>query len=666
MTLFSPAIAISDRMGFKYKFMLWAALFLVPILYGSYALLSNVQEQISIANEELEGYSIIEKIPHITALIAQHQHLATKKNMGQDVSSSEIQSLKSELQSQLATVSQLIPPSLQNDFGNIEQGVLALDANKGPLSAILDTHEQAAREVRALINSISVETGVVRDPQVSSYYLVDISINRLPMLQSLVARLRDRAGDVSDFGILDAESLSDLSYRSDSSAEVLSDMNKSTLQLYAVDDKYQRELGADLSQTLSALESFVELIQVDIIKDQEVRTTTEQIFSLANSALLGLEQLQERTWQEFGQELSARHDTLVKNSWVTIIALIIILLICVYFMVGAYLSVRRTVKQIRMVAAKVNRGELDQDCVIYGRDELADIAKDYNATFNALRSLLEQVTLSSNQMLSAVESISETSINVRKAIDEQQSQTHQVATAVSEMTATAGSMAADAQQGAESTLASQQAVANGQAIVGETITTINEINNEVTITSELVNKLQQSSEEIGGVVDVIRNIAGQTNLLALNAAIEAARAGEQGRGFAVVADEVRTLASRTQSSTDEIQNMIEGLQTGARESFDAMQSATQRASSGVEQAQEARSSLDDITQRVDVVVGINTNIASAIEEQSMVMSDVEQNVVQISDGANAAMGVVEDASRAGDSIRDEVETLQKLVSRYHL
>ncbi|QKQ28087.1 hypothetical protein HUE57_18690 [Candidatus Reidiella endopervernicosa] len=203
-------------------------------------------------------------------------------------------------------------------------------------------------------------------------------------------------------------------------------------------------------------------------------------------------------------------------------------------------------------------------------------------------------------------------------------------------------------------------------MVEHTIDVINTLASEVEHAASVIHTLEQESADIGTVLDVIRGIAEQTNLLALNAAIEAARAGEQGRGFAVVADEVRSLASRTQTSTQEIDEMISRLQSGAADAVKAMESSSNQAQAGVEQAAEAGSSLDAITNAVAQINDMNTQIASAGEEQSAVAEEINRNIVTISSVADETAGGAVQTSNASAEVARLSEQLQALVQQFRI
>jgi methyl-accepting chemotaxis protein len=234
------------------------------------------------------------------------------------------------------------------------------------------------------------------------------------------------------------------------------------------------------------------------------------------------------------------------------------------------------------------------------------------------------------------------------------------------MAAAVQQVAGSASQAAEAAREADSESVNGQAVVEQTIDSINRLADDVNRSAEVIASLDSDADQIGTVINVIRDIAEQTNLLALNAAIEAARAGEQGRGFSVVADEVRTLATRTQQSTDEIQRMIESLQNGARRAVTEMQNSQAQSQDTIVQADTARSSLQQITHSVSTITEMNTQIASAAEEQTAVADEISQSVQQIADIADKATHNAEELAGTATRMSELERQLNQLVTRFKI
>lgn len=246
----------------------------------------------------------------------------------------------------------------------------------------------------------------------------------------------------------------------------------------------------------------------------------------------------------------------------------------------------------------------------------------------------------------------------------QQTQTDQVAAAIHQMAASVAEMANHAQQASKAADQAGSETREGHQRVDQSRDAVLRLSQELARATEVINQLESHSGEISGVLEVIRTIAEQTNLLALNAAIEAARAGEQGRGFAVVADEVRGLAQRTQQSTDEIQRMISTLQNGARDAVQAMAQSSEHVEASVEQAQRAAAALDGISQRVTQITAMSQQIATAVEEQSMVSEDINRNIVGIRNAGEATVSAGQQSQLSSSDVAALAEDLRQLAREF--
>lgn len=287
--------------------------------------------------------------------------------------------------------------------------------------------------------------------------------------------------------------------------------------------------------------------------------------------------------------------------------------------------------QLRAALADMNsgHGDLTKQIAKSHSDEVGDLVDEFNKFTGRFRILVRQLKDFVREMDGATDQIYTVTEQTKNEMSAQQSETQQVAASINEMSSTVQEVANSASATAAATQQAQDESNNGRKVVGETMDAIHALAEEVKRAAGVIERLEKDSEQIGTVLYVIRDIADQTNLLALNAAIEAARAGEQGRGFAVVADEVRTLASRTQQSTQEIQSMIERLQSAAREAVQVMEHGSGRAETSVNQAAKAGQSLDAIADAVSTINGMSAQIASAAEEQSAAAEEISRNVESI-------------------------------------
>lgn len=311
-------------------------------------------------------------------------------------------------------------------------------------------------------------------------------------------------------------------------------------------------------------------------------------------------------------------------------------------------------------------GDLRIRVDVHSNDAIDRVGRYFNLFLDKIHDAITRVDGASKQLNVSSTELTSITDDTKNSIDEQQSETEQVATAINEMTVTVGEVARNATDAASATHDADEQAAEGRSIVTSSIDSIHVLVEDIQEAANVIMQLRSDSESIGGVLDVIQGIAEQTNLLALNAAIEAARAGEQGRGFAVVADEVRTLASRTQESTTEIKTIIDSLQSGAEQAVQAMDKGREQVQMTVEKTTEAGSSLELITSAVAKINEMNTQIASAAEEQNSVAEEINQNITRISQHAEKTADGAQTTQMASTELASLSEELNILMSQFKI
>ena len=307
-------------------------------------------------------------------------------------------------------------------------------------------------------------------------------------------------------------------------------------------------------------------------------------------------------------------------------------------------------------------------CYVYHStpDEYGQISLAMSAQNAKIRTISGRIEDSIGQLSELAASTSAASQQTSASVNRQQTDTEQLATAINEMAATVQEVAKNTEDAANAAELAGSQTQSGGDVVQQTIAAINKLADEIETSANVIQRLEQDSKEIGTVLDVIKGVAEQTNLLALNAAIEAARAGEQGRGFAVVADEVRNLAMRTQESTQQIENMIERLQEGTRSAVSAMQQGRAQAQASVEQAAHAEESLANIRAAVDTIAQMNHQIATAAEEQSAVAEEINRNIANISRVAHETASVAQETATNSMKLNDMSEQFDSVVRQSKL
>lgn len=382
--------------------------------------------------------------------------------------------------------------------------------------------------------------------------------------------------------------------------------------------------------------------------------------SITNSLRVNFDLVNEQSSKANQQAEEKINVSKVKLIWtqigtLTLIGLLILTALCVFVVMRIINPINNLKLTMQDIAA--GEGDLTQRLPEEGNDEINQVAVAFNLFVGKVQKTLIQTYDSMAELSDSTNTLKGLASQNSESVNKQRVETQQVATAITEMAATVEEIAKSADSAALAAREANSEASQGKEAMAMTVNAIDSMAKEVTNAAEVINRLESDSDSIGSVLDVIRGIADQTNLLALNAAIEAARAGEQGRGFAVVADEVRTLAKRTQDSTSEIHSIIENLQSGTRNAAKVMSGGLMAANQTVETAGRAGEALNNIVNAVSTILDMNTQIATASEQQTTVAHEIDSSVVRISDvsevaaeGSSKTASMSQELSNLGDKL----------------
>ncbi|MDX3775054.1 methyl-accepting chemotaxis protein [Chromatiaceae bacterium AAb-1] len=529
---------------------------------------------------------------------------------------------------------------LKND---IENKLAELEMNADDLSSLIldfsDIQNVQRRFPKAYQAATVIETGI--NTLVSN--VVDLVRTQSDTTANTISNeIGFRLKELNDqFGIMQAEignSLSSVAELSDKLGEInsLLDSNDSLL--------------AQKQQWLAGTARAAALLTT---AEEQTNSALENLARLLTQATLAAENIQ--------QESAAG----VSNAITTIF--IVVLLSIIFSVVIATITVRSIVTplaKVNTILGVVASGDLTQKLDDSARDEFGELARNCNQVISNLQQLIQGIISRSTQLAAASEQTSAITVQTTQAIREQKSQVTQAATATTEMSSTSQGVLQSSNDALAAIKNADSEAERVKGISNENKTIILQLSNEVEQASQVINKLHKDSASIGSILDVIRGIAEQTNLLALNAAIEAARAGEQGRGFAVVADEVRSLASKTQASTQEIQAMIQILQSGAHAAVEAMNKGKKQAENCVGQTEIATQALDSITHAVHQAHDMSEQISNAAKEQNHVSHEISQLLESIVSIAEETASGAEQTSESSHEVARLAEELRQSVEQF--
>ncbi|PHQ25975.1 chemotaxis protein [Marinobacter guineae] len=425
-----------------------------------------------------------------------------------------------------------------------------------------------------------------------------------------------------------------------------------------IEEAEDRQLVERILTDIRSYKVLLQKYEANISAQPEiVSSIEEQMLAAARNAIDQTEELKKRE-----QTLMAeRYDLTVTEIIVVTVVAILIAITVAWILTRA---ITGPINEAVGIANKVASGDLTVDIHSQRGDEFGQLLAAFGTMVTNLRELVREIDTGASSIASSSEELSTVTNQTSQGVAEQQSQTDQVATAMNEMVATVNEVAKSAEAAFQAANHASEKSGSGEKAVRETLEFVADLNKQSAEVTKQLNSLQAETNNIGTVLDVIKSVAEQTNLLALNAAIEAARAGEQGRGFAVVADEVRSLAQRTQSSATEIETLISNLVTSAATSVSSMEKGSTLAEQTLERAELAGTTIQEMAAAVEEIRQYNSQIATAAEEQSSVAEDINQNVTQIRDVGDQSAASTEQVSAASEELARLAEGLSTQIARF--
>ncbi len=667
-TLFAPAVALMNRLRYTSKFLVLGVALGIVMFTLLYTVFVNLQRDIKTADNELAGLQMLKPMNRMVQYMQQHRGLSSGVLNGNEAMKAKLAEKDKDVAKAVAETDAALTPKLrESDAWKRIRSDWDAVLNQGlSWSAPDNLKRHSAMIGQSLIFMVDVadETELTLDPVMDTYYFMDTVVSKMPALLEPMGITRARGTAVLTKKELTEDMRRAITGLVTEMSNTLRDEKRNLAKVVRNVPELEDKLMPANQEFSAGLEKIFTLIQNDMMGGK-FETSPQDYFALTTQVIdLGYKMMYDTLIPEFEQRLNVRRTAAQRTLVFETSLALVVLLIVGYLSVGTYYSVMNSVELFSKGARRLADGDLTVEFMTEGRDELHAAGQDFNDMAVAFRQLLGRVKRDVEQLRSAAEELASSSQQISTSTATQSDSASSMAASVEEMTVGVDHIAKNAQDAQDYSNESNNVAARGAEIVQTVVNDIQGIAATVNQSAAAVEALGAQSDQISAIVGTIKDIADQTNLLALNAAIEAARAGEAGRGFAVVADEVRKLAERTTKSTQEIAAMISAIQAGTAHAVDSMKQGVDRVASGVAEAQQAGDAIAEVQSHSRRVVDAVAEISVALREQATASTEIAQNVERIAQMAEENNAAAGGNATTADSLRSLAATLSSEVARF--
>lgn len=670
-SLMAPAIALMNRLSYGMKFCLISVLFFIPLGIVSSMLVQQAYDRVQITQHALDGMSLVEQnlsimrdaemlrdLDLVLGQLGQGEYAADLEQRTGLLRNGVIDGLRGlDLDPENPQASDLLTKRDELIEAYQQAGKESV-RNRGALSSL------ALGELSSLLSFSAAYAGLPQDYDRNIRQLSDLLINKTPPITQALGTGRAVGAYSIGLGYLNSDASRDMDDLFESMQTLRGDYAQ-TLGLVLAGEQLSG-LRAPAQTSLESLDIAARIFEDEIILASTLSGSWLEYFNRLTAEIDKTYEFNRAVVDTLGQVLSQRLGENIRAMTVLIISLSAVGLLIIYLYAGFYMATRRTLKRLSGLMGQVADGDMTVHVEVDSRDELGALASDFNDTVRRIRDLITRVSQTAGQVDQQSQQVERISGESSRAVASQRSQIEQVATAMNEMAATSQEVARSAASAVTSAGLVNKETLAGRQLVESSVDGIEKLASEIDNSVKAINQLADDSSSISRVLEVIKGVAEQTNLLALNAAIEAARAGEQGRGFAVVADEVRTLARRTQQSTEEIEQMIARLQNGVNGAVKAMGASHSMTGATVDSSLKVQDALGNILKAVNQIVDQSEQIAAAAEEQTAVSHDIDQNIVEINQVSDRTADGARQTEESSNRMGQLVQELQQIISAFRV
>lgn len=671
--LIKPAVSLMNRLPMFYKFSLISVLFLLPIITLAWLVITELNRSVDTMTRGVEGLEQLEKVNLILQNSMEYRDLRAAGKLKDD---SDLLALSDENASRIgAILAELDSTNVEFDTSGswadqVNQvttdwkQLVSEDAYQSNIDPQFKYYQEFVQKVRALLAATIEISGLGQDSSRQNLLMLGLVRESLPDARSVLGRARSFGG----YALLEGQ----VGFNLSDALNVLYDQLTNRASLFgpsisvAIDasPELQQTAGSEFEKLDGGLIRVRETIDVNIITPMRLEMSWQDFNGLVEGELEHFDAASMAIFDVVSNNLTSRLSVELNQRRLIIAALIGVLLIVVYLYFGFFISVRNAIRSFSRASRSVAAGDMTTHIDLENRDELGALTTEFNDMTDKMAELIRSVGRTTFDVDQQATRVNDTASANSRAVARQMEESGQINEAMSQMVEAVSEVTESAHRVADSAGNAEQDTERGRQVVADTVVTINKLATEIAGAVEVINRVNKDSDNISQVLVEIKAIAEQTNLLALNAAIEAARAGEQGRGFAVVADEVRSLSQRTHKSTEEIEGMISRLQSGVKDAVGAMTNSHDVTEATVKKSTEVTEALDRIADGISLIVDMSHQIAQAAEEQSAVAKNVNTNVEQIGVLNKSTAENAEETLASSREMSDLTASLQRLVEAF--
>ncbi|MEK7700014.1 MAG: methyl-accepting chemotaxis protein [Planctomycetota bacterium] len=652
-----PAIALMNRLRYIYKILLIGCVFFVPFIGLTYMQISDIFKNVDFSSKERLGVEYISPVMKVMQDIQRHRGFSAaflggnasfkEKVFEKQVHVSEGIKAVDALDKQMGNILKTSEKwnAIKNRWNNIQGKVLGVSVEES-----YKAHSALLEEVIDFVIYVADTSNLTLDPEVDTYYLMNVATVLLPSTLEYSGKTRGLGlGIASRKSITEEEKLQLFSLYGGIKSNMQT-IKKNIDIVYENNEDIGQGVSAIVKEVMTSLDPFLNSVYKDIISASIITLQTDQYMADSTKVI-------DKGYELFGAVVSVldgllkkRIDNLSQRRDIALAISLATSLVVIYLFCGFYASIARSLSTMQDAMACIAGGDLRKTIDVKTKDELFTLSDSINRMVLSMNGMIRRILTSVTNLMTTVNVLQTTATKTTGGAKNQSDQTNQIAASVEEMSQTITDIAKNASTVSDASSDAMKIATNGKQAADGAVESVNRVYQSTIDLSTMVDKLNTRTSEISGIVTVIKDIADQTNLLALNAAIEAARAGEQGRGFAVVADEVRKLAERTIKATTEISEKITAVQTESTQTMKSMEISSTEVTKTTDAIKQVGESLNQIVGAVQKVSDQITQIATAVDEQSSASEQVAKNTGETS-------AIAKEIEKTAEGVMQEVDGL---------